>query len=151
MEENEYRDTYRNINPTQCLFEKSINSRRCQCALAQRFNLADREGVRCTVEPAQKRCAGLLQIMRSKAIFAMKITKIDGPLPHGKEIKVQIGGLLGLQKLLEHTPNADGMIQDIQSLLNHAIEKYGGIETFPYTDIVQEIVKFEGRTRKARA
>lgn len=150
MEENEYRSTYSSINPLKCGFEKAINSRRCQCSLAERFNLADREGVRCTVELAQKRCASLLSIMRERAIFAMRLTKIDGPLPHGKEIKVQVGGLLGLQKQLAlAAANQDG-ITDIQLLLNQAIEHYGTIETFPFSEIVQDIVKFEARNRRAR-
>lgn len=151
MEENEYRDTYKSINPTRCVFEKSINTRRCQCSLAQRFNLADREGVRCTVDLAQKRCITLLSIMRDKALFAMQLTKIDGPLPHGKEIKVQTGGLLGLQKLLDPALADKTEVTDIQAVLNRAIECYSNIEQFPFEQLVQDIVHFEGRSRKTRS
>lgn len=150
MEEDEYRHTYRDINPLKCVFEKSINTRRCQCSLSERFNLADREGVRCTVELAQKRCTTLLSIMRDKALFAMRLTKIDGPLPHGKEIKVQVGGLLGLEKLLHPNSIESATISDIQALLNEAIETYQNIESFPFSELVQDIVKFEARTRRAR-
>ncbi len=45
MDEKHYKETYSNINPNRCVFEKSINSRICNCNKSQRFNLADREGV----------------------------------------------------------------------------------------------------------
>ncbi len=151
MEENQYRDTYHSINPLRCVFEKSINSRRCQCSIAQRFCLADREGVRCTVELAQKRCDTLLQTLRNSAIFAMRLTRIDGALPHGKEVKVQTGGLLGLQLVLEPTHNEQNGIPDIHQLINKAIEQYGSMDEFPYDEIVKQIVRFEGRTRHKRS
>lgn len=151
MEENQYRDTYHRINPNRCVFEKSINSRRCHCALSHRFCLADREGVSCTDKTARQRCQTLLGTLRKKAIFAMRLTRIDGALPHGKEVKVQTGGLLGLQQQLEPDTSPETGIADIDRLIKHALERYGAIETFPYDEIVKQIVRYEGRTRRRRA
>jgi len=151
MEENQYRDTYHGINPRRCVFEKSINSRRCHCSLSHRFCLADREGVSCNVDIAQKRCQTLLQTLRNSAIFAMRLTRIDGALPHGKEIKVQTGGLLGLQVLLDAEHDAQTGIQDINQLINQAIERYQSMDAFPYDEIVKQIVRFEGRPGRKRA
>lgn len=151
MEEDQYRETYQSINPCRCVFEKSINSRRCHCSLSHRFCLADREGVSCTVDLAQKRCQSLLQILRSSAIFAMRLTRIDGALPHGKEVKIQNGGLLGLQRLLDPEYDTKTGIQDIHQLISQAIEKYRSMDAFPYDEIVKQIVRFEGRTRRAKA
>ena len=47
MEEKEYKNTYQSINERRCVFEKTINSRRCTCKQSQRFHLADREGIAC--------------------------------------------------------------------------------------------------------
>ncbi len=151
MEENRYRETYHSINPCRCVFEKSINSRRCQCSIAHRFCLADREGVSCTVDLAQKRCQSLLTALRNSAIFAMRLTRIDGALPHGKEVKVQNGGLLGLQLLLEPSYQTEQGISDINQLLSQAIQRYQSIDAFPYDVIVKQIVRFEGRTRRVKA
>ena len=151
MEEKQYRDTYNSINPCRCVFEKSINSRRCHCALAHRFCLADREGVSCTVDLAQKRCQTLLQTLRNNAIFTMRLTRIDGALPHGKEVKVQNGGLLGLKLLLDPTYDEQNGIEDIQQLINQAIEKYTSIDAFPYDEIVKQISRFEGRSRRSKS
>jgi hypothetical protein len=150
MEENQYRDTYHSINPLRCVFEKSINSRRCQCSIAERFNLADREGVRCTVDLAQKRCQVLLETLRNKAIFAMRLTRIDGALPHGKEVKVQTGGLLGLQQLVSGQEQQTE-VADIHRVISQAIEKYSSIDDFPYDEIVKQITRFEGRRKRAKS
>lgn len=148
MDEDNYRDTYRTINETRCWFEKSINSRKCRCARMERFNLADREGVRCTHKEAQLQCEQLLQQLREKAIFALQMTKLDGPLPHAKEVKVQLGGMLGLQKLLH--PELDGAdeVEDIHGILEQAVGAYGSIDALPYERIVQTVVQIQGRHRR---
>lgn len=151
MEEDQYRTAYHSINPLRCVFEKSINSRRCQCSLSQRFCLADREGVRCTVDLAQKRCQTLLETLRNSAIFTLRLTKIDGALPHGKEIKVQNGGLLGLKYLLEAEQQSQADISDIHQLINQAVEKFSSLDNFPYDEIVKQVAKFEGRNKRTKS
>ncbi|MEJ2361966.1 MAG: hypothetical protein P8Z75_11130 [Gammaproteobacteria bacterium] len=146
MEENEYRNLYRAINQQRCVFEKSILSRRSNCHFARRFNLADREGVACSEPQATTLCQSTLARMRDKAIFALKLTRIDGPLPHAKEIKVQTGGLYGLQHLLGQGDDS-APVADIIDLLQSALVQYGDVESLPYTEIARSIVQFEGRTR----
>jgi len=151
MEENQYRDTYHSLNPLRCVFEKSINSRRCHCSIAERFNLADREGVRCTVDLAQRRCRTLLETLRNSAIFAMRLTRINGALPHGKEVKVQTGGLLGLQQLVSPVHQQRTEVLDIHQLISQAIERYSSMDAFPYDEIIKQIVRFEGRRKRVKS
>jgi len=151
MDEHQYRDTYRTINETRCWFEKSINSRKCRCARMERFNLADREGVRCTNKEAQLQCEHLLRLMREKAIFALQMTKLEGPLPHAKEVKVQLGGMLGLQKTLHPELSGADEVNDIHATLEEAVARYGSIEALPFEQIVQTVVQIQGRpTRRQR-
>jgi len=150
MEEKEYKDTYHTINQRRCVFEKTINSRRCTCKQSQRFHLADREGIACKSATGNALCTELLNSMRSNARFALHLTSADDPLPHTKEIKVQTGGLLGLQGLIYPHRAADINIENAIGLIDVAIEKYGSIETLPYDILVQAIVKFEGRKKRPR-
>lgn len=150
MDEIEYRNTYRTINETRCWFEKAINSRKCKCALMERFNLADREGVRCTRKEGQLQCHALLASLREKAIFALQLTKLDGPLPHAKEIKVQLGGMLGLQTALHPALSEADSVEDIHGSIEEAIEKYASIEQFPFVEIVKTVVQIEGRTTRRK-
>jgi hypothetical protein len=150
MEEQEYRDTYQEINPCRCIFEKAINSRRCTCDQSARFCLADREGVGCNSDIGNRRCIELLDSMRRNARFSLQLTRAEGPLPHNKEIRVQTGGLLGLQKLLRpELANSDTVV-DIHGLVEQAISEYRQLEALPYDRIVQSIVSFQGRKKRGR-
>jgi len=148
MDETQYRQTYGELNTRKCVFEKAINSRRCTCTCCKRFNLADREGVACETVESLARCQSLLESLRNKARFALQMTRIPGPLPHAKEIKVQIGGMLGIQQLLYAEKTGSESVEDIDGLAREAINRYGDIAALPYDEIIKSIVHFEGRLRR---
>jgi hypothetical protein len=148
VDETEYRQTYRAVNERRCVFEKAINARRCTCRLSQRFNLADREGVSCTSKTGSNRCKQLLDLLRKNANFALQMTNVPGPLPHAKEVKVQIGGMLGLQKLLHPQIRDEELAQDINGLAETAEQQFSSLDNLPYSEIVKSIVTFEGRLRR---
>ena len=147
MDETEYRSAYKNINPTRCVYEKAINSRVCNCSCSKRFNLADREGVSCALPSAQQTCVALMQVLREKARFVLQQTNVEGQLPHNAEIKIQNGGVKGLVKLLN---NSEFSEQDIYQLIQASLEKYHMLEQFPYSDIMQEISAYQGRSRRRK-
>jgi hypothetical protein len=148
MEENEYKDTYNAVNKRRCLFEKAINSRRCNCSKSLRFHLADREGITCRSAAGNALCALLLQLMRTNARFALHLTSVQGPLPHAKEIRVQTGGLLALQGLMQPDKEGQEGVDDIITIIDVALQRYGRLEDLPFDVIVQGIVKFEGRKKR---
>jgi hypothetical protein len=95
-------------------------------------------------------CIALLDAMRRNARFSLHVTHADGPLPHAKEIRVQIGGLLGLQKLLHPDLTQADSVHDINGLATEAIDRYRRIENLPYELIVQALASFEGRRKRTR-
>lgn len=149
MEEDEYRSTYRAVNERRCVLEMALNTRKVACSHSERFYLADREGVGCKSDAAQRRCQDLLTRMREGARFALQMTHIGRPLPHNKEIKVQAGGLLGLQAQLHPEQVDEDEVSDVFGLLNAAEQRYGTPANFPYQDIIKHITRFQGRTRRS--
>lgn len=150
MEEDQYRKTYRSFNEHRCVYEKAINSRRCTCQTSHRFCLADREGVACQSQQAHDRCSSLLMQMRQNAGFALKLPDNDGsPLPHAKELKVQIGGLLGLQALLFTEKQNSESVENIDHILQQALEQFGTFSEIPFNEIVKSITTFQGRQRRS--
>ena len=146
MDEDKYRETYRTVNPLQCPFEKTINSRRCLCSQMERIHLADRECVGCTEKQSWQNCIDFLKLIRSNVKFALKLTEVDGPLPHGKEIKVQNGSIIGLHKLFNSVSEDK---PDIYLLINQALNEYPLFEKLPLDKLMQSIVHFKAReTRK---
>lgn len=150
MEESEYKTTYQSVNERRCVFEKTISSRRSSCSKMRRFHLADREGISCRSAAGNALCTTLLGLMRSNARFALHVTQADAPLPHAREIRVQTGGLLGLQALLHPDQGGDSNVVDIIELIDSALERYASLEALPFDLIVQGIVKFEGRPKRNR-
>ena len=147
MDEQHYRKTYSSINPQRCIFEKAINSRVCNCGESQRFNLADREGVACKSASALVRCKELLQHLHMNARFTLK--RIDmGQLGHTQEIRIQNGGLIGIQSQILDS-DAD-KVSDINAVITKALEKYDCIEDLPYSEIMQVINAYRIRAKRTR-
>ncbi|MGD8783453.1 MAG: hypothetical protein PVG75_03405 [Thioalkalispiraceae bacterium] len=117
------------------------------CEHAHRFCLADREGVACEQKDAHALCTMLLNNLRDNARFALKQTSIDEPLPHAKEMKVQMGGLLGLAQLL-NKPSQPEEVDNIFALVQQAIATFGNLESLPYDEIARGIVQFQLRSRR---
>ncbi|MDJ0881849.1 MAG: hypothetical protein QNJ56_09390 [Gammaproteobacteria bacterium] len=150
MDENEYRSAYQGINTLKCVFEKSILTQNCGCRFHEKFNLAEREGIRCTDEDAHKNCSHFLNSCRKQAQFALHLTEIVGNLlPHSKEVQVQKGALLGLAPDLPNLP--DTRIDDIAELIDKAVEESdGNILAYPYQELIPSISHHPPRPRRSR-
>lgn len=160
MEENEYKSTYNTLTTIRCVFEKALTNNHASCHLAKHFCLADREGYSCENEESAARCADILGKIRNKSTFVLKLQDVNGPLPHNMEIRVQVGGVAGLVKsalmkpaitsdVSESVENASAK-NDIDLAMTAAIERFGSIDNLPYSEIMQSVVKFQGRRKRQR-
>ncbi len=148
MNEDQYRNTYRNIITRQCVYEKAINSRQTSCHQANKIRLADREAVACRLQNACNLCTSFLQTLRSKSLFALKLQNNNGPLPHAREIKVQMGSIIGLALDNNIEIITNKKIDDIYALLTRSLNKYHTIQSLPYENLVRSIVNYEGRPKR---
>jgi len=153
MEEDEYKSTYNELASVRCFFEKALTNNQAKCHLSKHFCLADREGYSCGNAESSLKCDELLQKLRKKSAFVFKLRNIDDPLPHNMEIRVQVGGVNGLLRLVDLP--VEGMhgvpkVDDINGVLNKVIEKFGSLNNLPYSEIVQSVVQFQGRRRRQR-
>lgn len=149
MDEDSYRDAYERINSAPCVFEKGILSLKCKCAYQHMFRLADRHGVGCTDSLMQKNCKAFLDHLRKQTRFVFKI-KIDGPLPHNKEMKVQVGGMLGVQDLLLDSSEKH-VVENISGLMEQSVELYGSVEQVPYNLLMPSVTGFQTRPKRKRS
>jgi hypothetical protein len=127
-----------------------VLAQRCACRHARRFCLADREGVACGSQAANNRCREVLEALRANARFALQMTAVHGPLPHAKEIKVQSGGMRGLRAVLHPEQDHSTAVEDVAGLTQRALERFGALDNLPFEQIVQHIVRFEGRRRRQK-
>ncbi len=141
MDEDAFKQTYRDLNARPCVFAKAILIRCCGCRRSQKVLLAEREAIACLSPGGEQRCRQLLTALRERALFALKLTHLAGPLPHGKEIRVQCGSYLGLRELLGGEP------EDLDTLMQAVLERYPTADQLPYGEILRAITHFQPRRR----
>jgi hypothetical protein len=150
MDNEIFRKTYHAINERFCPYEKSILTNNCDCSLARRFCIAEREGVHCSSDAAQAQCLKLLELLREQARFALKVTDAGAALPHARAMRVQVGGLRGLHAALNPQEPIPAHIVDIHGIIEDARARFGDTENLPFQPIIQQIAAFQGRKRKHR-
>lgn len=142
MDETSYRQIVSANIQGACPFEKSILSNCAACSKAEKRNIAEREAVACNEREVLGRCIELRDMLRHNFTFALGRPHIDGPLPHAQEMRMQCGGLKGLQYSLD----ASDEVRDVASLVAMARQQFGGLADFPYSLIVQRAnIVYKGR------
>ncbi len=165
MNEDEYRTIYNQLNPQDCVYKKITLFNYGNCEHGEKKYLAERETMACQSKKARLDCLQLLNKMRDNARFALKITKSDAPLPHSKEMRVQVAGIYGLQQHLDNNNTADTEqikdnviynnlsgppIKNVHGVVKDAVLKYGKIKDIPYNELVKAIMRFSLPRRKKR-
>lgn len=133
MDEAAYRQALTASGLRYCPFEKSILTSCAVCSNAERHNIAEREIVACSNAEACQRCVALRGLLRQNFTFALGKSHIDGALPHAQEMRMQCGGLRGLQLEV----SGDDEVSDVAALLELAQQKYGELDDFPYSQMVR--------------
>jgi hypothetical protein len=150
MDQDAFRQTYREVNEVFCAFEKSVLTNECRCSRAERFCIAEREGVHCRSEPGQARCLKWLELLREQARFALRTDEERRLLPHGKAIRLQVGGMRGLTLLMMPDAEKPVTIEDVDALLAGAEQRFGTLETIPFSEIMREVAAYQVRKRARR-
>lgn len=148
MDEHEYQQTRKQLNQCPCPFEKAILSSRCGCENFQRLNIAEREAAACVSDCAQQQCVELLEQLYQNSRFALQQADVNSPLAHAQMMKLQCGGLQGLQSILQS--QKPEKINNIKVLVTMAFTKYEDIKEIPYQEIVQFISHYEVRKKRSK-
>ena len=150
MDQDAFRKTYREVNEVYCAFEKSVLTNECGCSQAERFCIAEREGVHCRAEDRQARCLRWLELLREQARFALRADEERRLLPHGKAIRLQVGGIRGLLKVLDPPDPASKSIDDVDAMLAAAEKKFQDLSNAPFSEIMREVAAYQVRKRSRR-
>lgn len=150
MDNDIFRKTYREVNERFCPYEKSILTNQARCSRAERFCIAEREGVHCKSDAAQQQCLDLLELLRQQSRFALKSSDNRSALPHAKAMRVQVGGLRGIYRVLHPDDPVPEPIPDIFGVIQAAREQAQGLERLPFQEIIKAVAAYQGRPRSSR-
>ena len=150
MDQDAFRKTYREVNEVYCAFEKSVLTNECRCSQAERFCIAEREGVHCRAQDRQARCLRWLELLREQARFALRADEERRLLPHGKAIRLQVGGMRGLMKVLDRADPTSKTVDDVDGMLAQAEKQFKNLENTPFSEIMREVAAYQVRKRSRR-
>jgi hypothetical protein len=138
MDEAAYRRTREQALP--CVFQGALQARYASCELVARRSLAEREVLACTRPTAHLNCETLLNLFHERATFPLRLHP-GAPLTHATELRLQSGGLSGLQKALTF------LQADVHPMVQQAQAAYGSLTELPWVQIVESIVAWQPRRR----
>lgn len=114
------------------------------CKLGQEVTRRDGVNVLCQSTDAHRQCCDLYEHLKQVGLPAFDITEAS-QVPHSVYIKIQYGGLLGLQSLLG---NKQQKIDDISMLIERLQACYGTITQVPCRKVQADIVSHKLRHRR---
>jgi hypothetical protein len=132
MDESAYKQTLSAWSERICPFEKTVLTKCVYCSKEEKHNLAEREIVACNDAGKRARCITLYQLLRSNFSFALGVAHLEEPLTHAREMRLQCGGLKGLQFVMDSSDE----VTDVAQLIDAVEQRYVSLEQMPFQEIV---------------
>jgi hypothetical protein len=131
-----------------CPFSAPLITRQFGCANSQEVIHRGGAEINCTDTAAHARCDLLFQRMKAEALPAFGVEDDLLSMPHSVQVKIQYGGLLGLQRLLRAEPQVAERVDDVNALVAEAALRFG--DEVPCAPLVDDITTFKPRARRGR-
>jgi hypothetical protein len=131
-----------------CPFSAPLITHQFGCTKATEVVRRGGVEINCTDAAAWSRCDQLFQRMKLAALPAFGVEDDLLSMPHSVLVKVQYGGLLGLQRLLRAEPQVGERVDDIHTLVVEASLRFGN--EVPCGSLVDDITAFKPRARRGR-
>jgi hypothetical protein len=132
-----------------CPFAAPITSGRAACVNAHEVVRRGGSEYDCALAPAHAQCSAIHGRLKSVGLAAFDVEDDLTSMPHSVLVKIQGGGLAGLQRLLgEDAPTID----DVHALVERSLDALGGLDEIPFEQLGDDMTgyKLERRTRRRR-
>jgi hypothetical protein len=133
-----------------CPFSSTLVQEDFACAKANPIVRRGGAEIACATEPAHARCRRLFQRLKDVALPELGVEDDLLKMPHSVLVRIQYGGLLGLQRSLDSSTGTGSTVGDIDSLVAAAVESYGSVEAIPCADFCDAIVSYRLPGRRKR-
>lgn len=132
-----------------CPFAAPITSGRAACRFAREVVRRGGSEYDCNEPGAHQRCVDAHAHLKAVGLEAFDVEDDLASMPHSILVKIQSGGLAGLQRLLGE---GCGPIEDIDSLVDRGLQHFGGLDSVPFGQLAFDMTehKLERRTRRRR-
>jgi hypothetical protein len=132
-----------------CPFGATLVSENFGCRNAAAIVRRGGAEIGCTSDAAHARCRTLFRKLKETALPAFGVADDLLQMPHSVLVKIQYGGLLGLQRIVDPALQA-GAIEDVDRLVTSAAEHFPSLEDIPYAELCDDIIGYRLPRRRGR-
>ncbi|UCE88647.1 MAG: hypothetical protein JSW10_09965 [Pseudomonadota bacterium] len=104
--------------------------------------------IACRDGQAHHLCGLIYDTLKTAALPAFGVEDDLLSMPHSVMAKVQFGGLLGLQQVLDGSATSTGRVENIAQLISHVSARYPDPQLLPLHEIVPTITAVKLRRRR---
>lgn len=134
-----------------CPFSSTLVQEDFACTNARPIVRRGGAEIACAAEPAHARCQRFFQHLKDAALPEFGVEDDLLKMPHSVLVKIQYGGLLGLQHSLGSSSGPGSTVEDIDSLVATAAEGFGSVDAIPCADFCDAIVNYKLPGRRKRS
>ena len=131
-----------------CPFGAPLVTHQFGCSKAQEVVRRGGAEIDCTDTAACERCARLFERLKVAALPAFGVEDDLLSMPHSVLVKIQHGGLLGLQRVLAAADAVTERVEDVDRLAAEVQARYD--EAVPVDSVVADMTNFKLRARRGR-
>ena len=114
-----------------CPFSATLARETFGCTHAERIIRRGGTEFCCRHQPAHACCEQLFEQFKQAALTAFGVEDDLTRMPHSVLVKIQFGGLLGLQRITLENPPDHGRVEDIASLVAAAVARFENLQAIP--------------------
>lgn len=128
-----------------CAFNATLMGDQFGCTHARHVVRRGGPDIACVDNTGHERCQRLFELLKSSALPAFGVEDDLLSMPHSTLVKIQFGGLLGIQRLLGG--NGD-TVADINSLVGRTENRFGNLASIPCEQVRADMTGYKIRRRK---
>ena len=133
-----------------CPFSATLVKDDFGCKQATKIIRRGGSEIACSSADAQLRCSELFQKLKDTALPEFEVEDDLLQVPHGVLVKIQFGGLLGLQRIINANATVESGVRNIDTLLEASIKTYGSIDNIPFSSLCEDITAYKLARRRKR-
>ncbi|MHB8624085.1 MAG: hypothetical protein ACYC9J_10525 [Sulfuricaulis sp.] len=130
-----------------CAFNQTLVTNQFGCEKGEQVIRRGGPDVVCISAEAHQRCENFFARLKEMALPAFGVTDDLLSMPHSVQMKIQYGGLLGLQRQLGNCADTTVEVKNIYQLIDRAIARHGNIDAIPCQAFVEDITSYKLKRR----
>jgi len=124
-------------------------TRSFSCEYAEEITRREGPDIACNSTTINALCFGFFNELKNKSLARLGYEDDLTTLPASVLQKIQYGGLLGLQSLIDNSASGD-RVDNIAALIDKASQQFESLENYPFDECVDAVEVFKLKRRRGR-